>query len=103
MKKKWTIMIILSLLSLTVGCAGQTRLKSLVCPGPSRLELDYGTSFNLAKFNQVAHPEAERNLEPVIGLDGQAAKASLDKYRKSFEMPGTPPALMLSIGTESNR
>ena len=63
--------------------------------------MDYGTSFNLMKFNQIANPEAEKNLEPVTGFDGQAAKATLDKYRKDFEKPAEAPAYTLSIGTET--
>jgi len=41
---------------------------------PSRLEMDYGTSQKLAKFNQTLNPEAEKNLDPVVGMDGQAAQ-----------------------------
>ena len=40
---------------------------------PSRMEMNFGTSFYLSKFNQVLDPEAGKSLEPVSGLDGQAA------------------------------
>ncbi len=53
--------------------------------GPSRVEMDYGTSYQLQKFNQTLNPEAERNLEPVTGLSGQAVQGNLDKYQKGFE------------------
>ena len=83
-----------------IGCTGPNQNTVSLDP-PTRLELDYGTSFNLMKFNQIANPEAEKNLEPVTGLDGQAAKATLDKYRKDFEKPAAAPAYTLSIGTET--
>jgi len=54
---------------------------------PSRLEMDYGTSQKLAKFNQTLNPEAEKNLDPVVGMDGQAAQKVVEKYHKDFEKP----------------
>ncbi len=50
----------------------------MACAGPSRLEMDYGTSDRLAKFNQTLNPEAVKNLKPVTGIDGQAAAAIMD-------------------------
>ena len=78
---------IIGLLFVTVGCAG-----------PTRLEMDYGTSAKLSKFNQIANPDAEKNLEPVVGMDGVAAKAAMDKYQKDFEKP-KPAANIYTIQT----
>lgn len=69
------------------------------CVGPSRLEMDYGTSFNLIKFNQILHSEAEKNLEPVMELDGVSAQGSMEKYRKEFEKPSEMGYTPLAIGT----
>jgi len=102
MKKQCILMLLLSFSLLSIGCAGLDQEKVTLDP-PTRLEMDYGTSFNLMKFNQIANPEAEKNLEPVTGLDGQASKASLDKYRKDFEKPAEAPAYTLSIGTEMKK
>lgn len=89
MKKKTSMMIaIIGLLGILTSCVG-----------PSRLEMDYGTSAKLAKYNQILNPEAEKNLEPVTGLDGAAAKANVEKYRKGFEKPQAPPTYTLSIGS----
>ena len=68
------------------------------CAGPTRLEMDYGTSFQLAKFNQILNPEAEKNLEPVTGLDGRAVQKTMERYRKDFEKPIPPPTYFLSLG-----
>jgi len=73
-------------------------LISVSCAGPSRLAMDYGTSHNLAKFNQILDPEAEKNLEPVTGFDGGAANASMEKYRKGFEKATPAPVYSISIG-----
>lgn len=100
MNRQRIIVLLIALSFLSVGCAGLEEQKVTLDP-PTRLEMDYGTSFNLMKFNQIANPEAEKNLEPVTGLDGQAAKATVDKYRKDFEQPAEPPVYTLSIGSES--
>lgn len=53
----------------------------------SRVAMDYGTSFELQKYNQTLNAAAEKNLEPVTGLSGNAAQKVEDKYQKSFEKP----------------
>ncbi len=65
---------------------------------PTRLEMDYGTSYKLAKFNQIFNPEAEKNLEPVIGLDANAAQKIMDRYYKVFETPPQKPTYNINIG-----
>jgi hypothetical protein len=96
MKRGHMIITILCLLTLCAGCTAPSLFEM---PGPTRVEMDYGTSFKLSKFNQILNPEAEKNLEPVTGMDGQAAKATLEKYRKDFEKPPAPPTYTLSFGT----
>jgi len=68
------------------------------CAGPSRLKMDYGTSFELAKLNQILDPGAEKNLEPATGLDGRAARAVIERYRTDFEKPTPPPTYVLGAG-----
>ncbi len=68
------------------------------CAAPSRLEMDYGTSYKLQKFNQTANPEAEKNLKPVEGLDGQAAAAAMTKHHKEFEKQEKAPIVHLQHG-----
>ena len=74
-------------------------LVSISCVGPSRLERDFGTSFELAKSNQVFDPEAEKTVEPVTGLDGEAAQATIQKYREEFEKPAPPTPYVLGLGS----
>jgi hypothetical protein len=76
------------------------------CAGPSRVEMDYGTSFKLAKFNQTLNPEAEKNLEPVTGFDGRAAEATIERYHKGFQEKSQPPVYSINIsgmGTTTGR
>jgi len=66
--------------------------------GPSRLEADFGTSYDRARFHQILTPEAEENLEPVYGFDGIAAHATMEKYATTFEKPPPPPTYAISVG-----
>ena len=69
------------------------------CAAPTRLEMDYGTSYKLQKFNQTQNPDAEKNLQPVIGFDGGASKAAIERYRKGFEEESTAPVYSINIGS----
>jgi len=68
------------------------------CAGPTRLETDYGNSSKLSKVNQIYDPEAEKNTEPVVGLDGKAAQTNTERYRKGFEKSPPPVPSTLTIG-----
>lgn len=73
---------------ITLTALGVTALLMTGC-APSRLELDYGTSQELVKMNQIINPDAGRNPAPVTGVDGGAAKRAHDEYQKSFSGSGT--------------
>jgi hypothetical protein len=60
--------------------------------------MDYGTSFKLQKFNQIADPEAEKKVEPAEGMDARAAQAAKEKYQKGFEKEPPTPVYTISIG-----
>jgi hypothetical protein len=68
------------------------------CAQPTRLDKNYGRSLKQARLNQILDPEAEKNLEPVTGLDGKAAQTSIEKYRKAFEQPRELPQPLIQIG-----
>ncbi|MGD9384663.1 MAG: hypothetical protein PVH55_11485 [Desulfobacterales bacterium] len=74
--------IVLAVFSITLwGCAGNL-------PEAQRmdyLKMNWGKSFESAKKNQILNPEAGKSLEPVVGLDGQAAEHGVNKYKDSFE------------------
>lgn len=83
---------------LLIGLVG-IFLVCVSCAGPTRLEMDYGTSYKLAKFNQILNPEAEKNLEPVTGFNGRAAQGAINTYQKSFEEKQVAPVYQFNIGT----
>jgi hypothetical protein len=65
-------------------------------------ETNFGASYEAAKSGQILNPEAEKNLDPVYGLDGQAAEIAIEKYRHSFagseETPVYPLTIQAPIG-----
>jgi hypothetical protein len=79
------------------ACATAVMILLSACAA-SRLDADFGTSYKLAKINQVLNPDAEKNLEPVYGLDGIAVQYIMDKYYAGFKEKTTAPNYIFSVG-----
>ncbi len=52
---------------------------------PSLLDRNWGRSYETARYLQIVNPDAEKNLDPVLGLDGNATNHNVNKYRQSFK------------------
>ncbi|WP_229217816.1 hypothetical protein [Rugamonas apoptosis] len=52
----------------------------------------FGQAARATLAQQVLHPEAARNADPVAGMDGRAANAAHARYQKSFAEPKPQPA-----------
>ncbi len=77
-------------LILTVGCAWQE----------SKIAMDYGTSYQLQKYNQTLNPDAEKNLAPVTGMDGRSAQHAAEKYEKgSQKTEQTSTSYQFNVGS----
>jgi hypothetical protein len=53
---------------------------------PSALDESFGTSVLHAKNEQILNPDATTRREPVDEFDGEAAMATIDRYRRQFEI-----------------
>ena len=60
---------------LTAGCAKEE----------TRVQQFWGTSYNLAKYNQIADLEAPRDNEPMTGMEGAVSAKVMETYINSFE------------------
>lgn len=49
-----------------------------------KLDENCGRSLEEAKTNQILNIEAQKNLDPVVGLDSQSAERVMEAYRESF-------------------
>lgn len=67
--------------------------------GPTRLEADFGKSVRIATSSQMLDPAAQQNLAPVYGFDEGAARATLDRYRSTFEKAAPPPTFVIPVGS----
>jgi hypothetical protein len=79
-------------------------LAGCVSPAPY-VESHIGSAVNAAKAQQTINPDASKNPDPVAGIDGRAAKNSVDRYEDSFKAP--PPTFNIininSGGTAGGR
>lgn len=89
-----------SLLS-ACACCSITLLAGCVQPTPI-VDSHLGDSLTMLKAQQILHPEAVRNTDPVAGIDGRAGKAGYDQYQKSYSTP-EPPSNAFTIGVSSGR
>lgn len=62
-------------LFLTAGCAHQE----------TQVEQFWGTSYNLARYNQIADPTAPIDNEPITGMEGAVSAKVMNTYINSFE------------------
>ena len=79
------------------GCAG-----GKIEARETSLDKNWGRSYETAKFNQIVNPDADKNLDPVVGLDAAAAESNMKKYRESFEKATERPVYNISIGSLGN-
>lgn len=67
-----------------IGLTAALLISSGCSAKETMLSRNWGSSFESAKSNQILDPEAGKNLDPVLGLDGQAVGISMEKYRQGF-------------------
>ena len=86
---RYLILIVsIAFLQMSTGCAGTTEL-----------DRNWGRSFERAKSNQILNLEAQKNLEPVVGMDGQAAQVVVETYRGSFAPAEGEEAYTVNLGS----
>jgi starvation-inducible outer membrane lipoprotein len=55
-----------------------------------------------ARVQQTIDPAASQNADPVVGIDAQSAKTSMDRYHKSFDAP-PPTFTIINVGGAAGR
>ena len=74
--------------ALSQGCAND--------PAPM-LESRLGAAVRSSEAQQTIDLDASKNRNPVAGVDGVAAKITIDQYHRSFEAP--PPTFTILNGS----
>ncbi len=75
------LLVISVLLLLFSGCSNG----NIFLQGETELDKNWGRSYETAKYNQIINPEAGKNINPVEGLEGNAADNAVEAYQKSFK------------------
>lgn len=86
-------------ISRTLVAAAVTAVSALAgCASPTpNLDAHYGEAVLQAKAQQTINPDASKNMDPVAGIDGRAARSAMTNYQKSFTAP--PPTFnVINIG-----
>lgn len=58
--------------------------------GRTPTDAAFGQAVRAAQVRQTLNPAASSNPAAPEGLDGPAAKGTIDRYQKSFESPPAP-------------
>jgi hypothetical protein len=75
------------LLGLTGGCATVT----------PNYDARFGDAVRQAKLNMIINPDASKNPDQVVGVDGKAARETIILYQDTFKAP--PPVVnVINIG-----
>jgi hypothetical protein len=67
--------------------------------GHDTLKENWGSAYNSVKQNQTANPDASKNLEPVVGLDGTAAEEAMKGYQQGCDGEKSDTTYNLRLGT----
>lgn len=73
---------------LAVSAAG---LLSACAPTTPEWDANFGNSVRTAFAQQIINPDASQNTDQVTGMDGRAARETMDRYQKSFKEPAPQP------------
>jgi hypothetical protein len=71
---------ITAIMLVMLSCSGTTLTHK-----ETLLERNWGRSYETARYMQIVNPDAEKNLDPVLGLDGNATNHNMNKYQQSFK------------------
>ena len=77
-----------------LGCSQNNMIKV-----ESKLDKNWGRSFESARHNQILNPDAGKSDDPVVGMQGPAAKRVMDSYvsGKDGEAPSSPEFGVVTI------
>ena len=77
-------------------------LTACVEPAP-RYEAEFGSATRATLRAQFVEPDAGNNPNPVAGLDGRAARDTINNYQKSFAEPKpTENGFNIGVGNKSS-
>ena len=88
-----TFIIVIIALAISLGCAGKPVQRE------SMLDKHWGSSFESAKYNQILNPDAGKNLDPVVGLEGPTAQQTMERYQENLKAKPSKKVYNINLGT----
>ena len=79
LKRHFLIIGIFTGLLFISSCSGTTPYSK-----DSMTDRNWGRSHGTAIYNQMMNPDADKNLDPVLGIDGSAAEYNVEKYKDMY-------------------
>lgn len=81
------LLAIAALASLVTGCSTTT----------PHYDARFGDAVRDAKRKMTIHPDAGKNTDQALGLDGRASREAMQRYQESYKEP--PPVVnVINIG-----
>lgn len=86
----------MSTITITITISSSLRLTALLaatsvlaaCASTTpELDASFGNAVREARAAQTLYPDASKNRDPVLGIDGQAASVAQERYVESFQAP----------------
>lgn len=87
MNKTLVSILCITVVGATAGCATRTPV----------LDERFGSAVREARAKQTINPDAGRDADPVLGLDGLAARESIERYKDATKSP-PPVTNVINIG-----
>ena len=81
-----------------IAIAGAIALGGCVASTTPNTDQRMGEAMSILRAQQTLNPDASSNTDPVVGVDGKAAKGALDNYRDSFLRPPAEMGSSISVG-----
>lgn len=76
LRRGWTLAT-LGLATLLSGCVSSSPV----------VDSHFGEAVRAARASQTLNPQASANRDPVMGIDGRAGAAAMERYQESFKAP----------------
>jgi hypothetical protein len=87
--KKLHIVLGLAVAGVLAGCVTKT----------PDLDRTFGDAVREARMAQTLNPDASKNTDPVLGIDGRAAREGYLQYQDSFKEPVQAPDVSVGNST----
>lgn len=76
LRRGWTLAS-LAAVALLTGCVSSSPV----------VDSHFGEAVRAARASQTLNPQASANRDPVLGIDGRAGAAAMERYQESFKTP----------------